>query len=410
MTIRPTLLVVGLSIATSAALAEPGLPPDASVQAALDGHPSVEAAQARVEVAKAEERALTSGSHEFIVSGSYVRRSVVREGDFDEYDATLSRSIRLPGKAALDRKAGAFGVVASENRAEDVKHQAATLLAELWWDWLVASAEAAVDGQNVANLEQALSGVRRRVALRDASRLEADQAEAALGSARLAQAQSRGRADYARVRLASQFPLLALPATAPDLGVPELPEAGLAALRGQVVSRSHEVAAADAESARMDALAERARKDRRADPSVGLRVFSERSGAERGAGLVFSVPLGGSHRRAIADQGAAEASAAKAELSAVRLNVQEMADGDFARADAAWAAWQRSREGLNAQVAAVLKMRKGYQLGAIDLSDLLLAERQTHDAFRAEASARAEALRAITRLRIDSHNLWIGEE
>jgi len=46
----------------------------------------------------------------------------------------------------------------------------------------------------------------------------------------------------------------------------------------------------------------------------------------------------------------------------------------------------------------------------MDLSDLLLAERQTHDAFRAEAIARTEALRAITQIRIDSHNLWISEE
>ena len=65
---------------------------------------------------------------------------------------------------------------------------------------------------------------------------------------------------------------------------------------------------------------------------------------------------------------------------------------------------------MNAQVAAVLKMRRGYDLAAMDLSDLLLAERQTHDAFRAEAIARTEALRAITQIRIDSHNLWISEE
>ena len=99
-----------------------------------------------------------------------------------------------------------------------------------------------------------------------------------------------------------------------------------------------------------------------------------------------------------------------AELAAVRFDVQEMADGDFARASAAWDSWVRSREGMNAQVAAVLKMRRGYDLAAMDLSDLLLAERQTHDAFRAEAIARTEALRAITQIRIDSHNLWISEE
>jgi len=87
-----------------------------------------------------------------------------------------------------------------------------------------------------------------------------------------------------------------------------------------------------------------------------------------------------------------------------------MADGDLVNANAAWQAWQRSREGAKAQVDAVLKMRRGYDLGAIDLADLLLAERQTHDMFRAEILARTQALRAITRIMIDSHSIWIGDD
>ncbi|MBW8294499.1 TolC family protein [Sphingopyxis sp.] len=403
-------LIAMLLVASAPVLAEPGLLPEPAVREALDAHPSVEAAKARIGVAKAEERALKAGPHEVTVSGSYIRRSVDREGEYDEYDATLSRAVRLPGKARLDRKAGAFGVAASENRFEDARHQTALLLNELWWDWLGASAETAVDLQSVSNLQQSLDGVKRRVTLRDAAPLEADQAEAALGTARLAAAQSKGRADFARTRLIAQFPSLALPDLAVELSLPQQPPGGFALLRDQVIARSHEIGAAEAEAARLGVVSERVRRDRIADPSVGLRVFSERNGAERGAGLVLSMPIGGGQRRAQADKSSAEASAALAELAAVRFDVQEMADGDLSRAEAGLSAWRRSREGLDAQVAAVLKMRRGYQLGAIDLADLLLAERQTHDAFRSEAITRTEAMRAITRLRIDSHNLWIGDE
>lgn len=63
---------------------------------------------------------------------------------------------------------------------------------------------------------------------------------------------------------------------------------------------------------------------------------------------------------------------------------------------------------MKAQVDGLNKMRRGHGLGAFDLSDLLLTERLTHDAFRAEAIARTAALKAITKLRIDSHSLWIG--
>jgi hypothetical protein len=32
-----------------------------------------------------------------------------------------------------------------------------------------------------------------------------------------------------------------------------------------------------------------------------------------------------------------------------------------------------------------------------------------HDAFRIETAARADAMRAITKLRIDAHDLWLAD-
>lgn len=412
---RPLRAGLALGLAATAftaaapARAEPSLPPEPAVREALEAHPAVQAAMARVAAARGEQRMLAAGPHEATIAGSYARRTVDREGTYDEFDATLSRAFRLPGKARLDRQAGALGVIAAENMAEDARHQAALRLNELWWDWLAASAEAAVDAQGVSNYRAALAAVNRQVALRGAAQLEADQTAAALGEAQALAAQSQGRAAVARARLAAQFPALPLPVDAPEPGLPTLPAEQLAALRDQIIARSHEIAAADAEAGRRGALAERARQDRLGDPSLGLRLFSERDGAERGAGLVVSVPLGGGARRGVAERAASEADAAAAELAAVRLNVREVADGDIADAEAAFATWRFAREALNAQVAALQKLRSGQQLGAIDLADVLQGERLTHLAFRSEAQARATANRALSRLLIDSHNLWISE-
>ena len=413
MNIRPPfyLALFAIFIAAPAhAQLEEGLPDEAAVQGALDNHPSVQAALARVEAARAEAQALSTGTHEVTVSGSYTRRDVDFEGSYNEFDATVMRPFRLPGKKRIDRQTGKYGIVASENRAEDVKHQAATLLASLWWDWLGAGEEARVDTQAVKNYERTLKTITRRVELRDAAQMEADQAEAALGAARLVSEQSKGRAALALARLSSQFPSLPLPINAPALPLPQIPQEGFAAMRDLVIVRSHEIAAADAEANRLESAAERTRRDRFADPSLGFRVFSERSGIEKGVGLIASIPLGGGHRRAVADRAGSEALAAQAEAGAVRFDVQEMADIGLAASEYSWQAWRRSREGMEAQVAGLLKMRRGYELGAMDLSDLLLIERLAHDAFRAEAMARTDALRAITKLRIDSHSLWIGED
>lgn len=408
--IRTALILAALLGCSVCAQAQPGLPPDPQVQTALNEHPMVLAAKARVEAARADGVALRAGAQEFSLTASAIQRSVDREGRYAEFDGSISRPIRLPGKARLDRQAGAFGVEAAENRMEDARHQAALLLSGLWWDWLGAAAEQQIDRQAVENLEKSLVSVKRRAELRDAAPMEVDQAEAALGTARLQAEQAAGRAALARARLASQFPGLALPPEPQELPLPEMPAQGLVALRALVIERSHEIGAARAEAQRMQALADRTRRDRFADPTIGVRAFSERSGQETGLGIIATIPLGGSHRSALADRASSEAVAASADASAVALDVEEMAATDVVNADAAWQAWLRSREGAKAQVAAVLKMRRGYDLGAMDLADLLLAERQTQEMFRAEVQARTEALRAITRILIDSHSIWIDDE
>jgi outer membrane protein TolC len=389
--------------------AEPGLPPEEAVAAALAEHPSVIAAHARLEAARAKAEAIRKGTYEFAVQGSYTRRDVNGGAAFDEYDAQLSRPIRLPGKARLDRAIGIHGVEAAENVAEDARHEAALLLAAHWFDWLSASAQAEVDRAAVANYEAALAAITRRREMRDASQLEVDQATAALAEARRTLEQSTGLAALARARLAAQFPGLALPQQAPEVPLPAIAEARLSQLGDLVVVNSHMIAAAEAESARMAALADRARADRIADPTIGLRLFSEFGGLERGAGVIVSLPLGGGHRRAVANEASASASAARADEQLARFDVAETATADVIEARFRMASWQRARDSVAAQMASLEKLRRGHQLGEIDLADLLLGERMVHDAFRREAEARAEAMRAITKLRIDAHDLWLAD-
>lgn len=405
------LSTIALSACVIAAplAAEPGLPPEEAVAAALLDHPSVIAAHARLEAARARSEAVAKGPYEFTVQGSYVRRDVNGGAAFDEFDAQLSRPIRLPGKARLDRDIGAQATIVAENVAEDARHDAALLLAAHWFDWLSASAQAEVDRAAVSNYEAALAAIKRRRDMRDAAQLDVDQAEAALAEARRSLEQSSGLAMLARTRLAAQFPGLALPQQAPQVPLPAMVDARLSQLGDLVVVNSHMIAAAEAESARMAAVADRARADRMADPTIGLRLFSEFGGLERGAGVVISMPLGGGHRGAVADEASAGASAARADEQLARFDVAETANADVTEARFRIASWQRAREAVAAQMAALEKLRRGHQLGEIDLADLLLGERMVHDAFRREAESRTEAMRAITKLRIDAHDLWLGD-
>jgi outer membrane protein TolC len=380
------------------------------VDAALDDAPVVTAAAARLEAARAQARALGIGAHEFTIAGTYIRRTVDNEGGYDEFDTTVSRGVRLPGKANLDRKAGALGVEVAENLLEDARHQAALQLATLWYDWLLAEAEARIGGDAAASYAQSAAAVDRQVTLRDAAPLDADQVRAARDNARSLEASAHGRAAAARASLAAQFPSLPLPGGVPDIAAPVLPPEGLAQWRDLVLERSHEIRAAELEAARLGAVAERTKLDRFADPSVGVRAFSERSGAERGIGVVASLPIGGGYRRALGDQAVAERTAAEAQLAATRREIRATADMDLATASAGITAWRAAVTAADSSRSAASRLRTGRRLGATDLATLLTGERDAIEAARAELAARAVAVRAILKLRIDAHLLWAKPE
>jgi outer membrane protein TolC len=390
--------------------AETGLPPDAAVAEALDTHPAVMAARARTNAARAAARGLAVGDQEIVVQGLAQRRDVRGTGLLQEYDLQVMRPIRLPGKGALDRQAGEAGVAAADNRADDVRHQTALLLARYWWGWMGAAAEARTLRAASDILANAVVATKRRLALREASALELDQALAAEAAARAAASGAQARAGAARAALAAHFPTLPLPEQPPLLPEPHSPAEGIDALTKLVVERSHEIGASAADVAQAEALKARAARDKTADPSIGVRAFSEQGGNERGLGLMLSVPLGGRARAAAADQAAAMAISATAELAATRSVVGAIAAEDAALASGYLEAWGQSKAAAEAAAAAAERERKGHALGGVDLDDRLRAERLAQEAALEEVKARTAALEAITRLRIDSHTLWMHAE
>ncbi len=383
-----------------------GLPPDAEVMKALDAYPGVAAAGARLNAARATADMLRAGPHEFVLSGSVVRRDVEREGRFQEHDVSLLRTVRLPHKASLDRKAGALGVAVAHDQGEDAHHHAALLLAGLWYDWLLAGELVRGDAAAIATQDAALKAMQRRVQERDAAALDLDQAQAALSLAQAQHADSRAKLEKARATLAATFPDLTLAPEPPVLPTPQMPAADIHVLRDLVIERSHEVRAAEGEAARMGVLSRRAQADRVPDPTLGLRLFNERGGLEKGVGLSVSIPLGWEHRRAGAAKASAEASAASFEAAAVRREILATADADLADVETRFAAWASMRQSALSTDAAATRTARGYEMGAIDLADMLYARRQASDIRRAEVAARAEALRAVVKLLIDSHTIW----
>lgn len=90
--------------------------------------------------------------------------------------------------------------------------------------------------------------------------------------------------------------------------------------------------------------------------------------------------------------------------------VRATAHSDVIAASAALDAWRDAALALGAAQQASRRVSRAYELGERDLSDRLLAERQTYEARRIELAARSVAHRALLKLALDAHELWLADE
>jgi len=385
----------------------PDLPHPDIVEQAIATHPVVGAAEARLAVARAEARQRKAGTHDFIWSGSYIRRDTDREGSFNEWDSSISRALRLPGKAKADRKIGALGIEVAENAHDDARHQVALLLKDYWFEWLSAAALTAIDERETATYRRELDAVGKRRRFKDAALLDEEQVQSALAAAHANALANAAKRLEAKRALNSMFPEMPLPAVAPEVSAPRASGRMREEWRRLILDRSHELQMAEKTAERQSNLTRRARLDRYADPSVGLRLFSERGGEENGVGVFVSVPFGLKHRTAASEMERARTLAAESEARHVRRLIEEVADRDVTRAESGVGIWQQAAAALTASTAVVERLQRAVELGDRDLNDLLRALRQHYEIQRSEVTARVAAQDALVQLRIDAHEIWV---
>ena len=314
--------------------------------------------------------------------------------------------MRLPGKARLDRELGRLGREVAGLQLADAEHQAARLLLAQWMEWLRAKGGVAQAQAQLELVQRDRDAIARRVTAGDAARRDLDSAQAALSQAHAQATAAAARCEAARIALRTTFPSIPLPARAPALPEPVADDADAQRHIDHIVSRSHEIGAAEREAERLDRAALRARAERRPDPSVGLRWLDERGGEERSLGVVVSIPFGGAARSATADAQRASAEAGSAMAESMRRMIQREAEQTVRHADAAWRLWRDSRQALEAVRASTTKVRRAYALGEAGIAELIAAQRQEQESALAESDARANALEAALLIRVDAHELW----
>lgn len=383
------------------------LPVEPQVLDAIDALPAVQAAMAREHEARARGEALHRGSYGYELSIAPTLRHENRGTSYSEWEASVSRRLRLPRKAEIDRQLGAVGREASTLGLADARHGGARTLLERWFGWLRSAAALRLADEQLTITRTERENVSRRVAAGDLATLDAERADATLAQAEAALARAEFECSRARTALEVQFPTLAPPHTLPEVPTPRMDgDASEQDIIDGILNDSHEIAIAEALARRQGLAAARADAERHPDPSIGVRVIDEARGQEQAVSLVLNIPFagGGTTSTAVAEQQLAQAMAAEAALvrDMVRGEARQLAGGIHPQL-ASWRAAERARQ---AGEAALTRLERARALGEASFADVALARRNAQDARAGEWQARLDVHETRLRIEINSHRLW----
>ena len=389
------------------------LPPNAAVLKALREHPALAAGDYGIIASAAERRRLEAGPHEWTVRVLGQQRRSLPPGSaeqrFSEWNSALERPLRLPGKAALDGELGRLGETLARSAAEDLQHETRRDLLARWFDWLRAHAAERQWSEHSASLGQQAASLLRREQLGDAARSERIQAEAAHAQSEAQRIQARQGRLSAEEQLQRHYP--GLPLTPPAKLATQFP--ALPAWTGDdrewlaaLLEHNHELALARAEARRAALAAERSRRERTPDPTLGLQVGRERGGEERLAAVYLSLPLPGEARSAAADASQAQAAAAERQHEALRRRIEADAASLLHTLRLAGEHDQASQRAAERQHTAAVMSERAWQLGEGTLGERLLAHRLANEARLNAQLARLAHLEKYARLLLDAHRLW----
>lgn len=402
----PLLNMAGtLNAADSPATYLKVLPNNASVRAALAAAPQIQVAQQQRELSDAQAKQQADGAHEWVLSSTVQQRQQVAGDTYHEEDVSLTRAFRWLGKAGMDRSLGQKISDTAGFAFEDAWHEAGRSLLSQWFDWLRAGSEARLLTQQLALFEAQLVATEKRVQAGDAPRIEMQLAQAELARAQAAQTRAQQNADLLALSLRSTFPQLELDLPA-ELDTPESLTRDDDYWINLVVTNNHEIELAEGQAEVSALAAQRAKRDRLADPSIGVRYARELNAQERIVGLTFSIPLPGAARQNTYVSAQAEARRMQKLVEQVKLYVERDARADVLAVHGSVRQWQllstlAEQARTNADTIA-----RAYTLGEYGLSETQTARRQALESTLAAQVAQLDALQAQARLWLDAHQLW----
>ena len=406
---RNRLLLIGLfaysyTVLALEPLVPPGLLPTEVARRLLEQDPSVGAGRAGLEVARQEAGILDASPYEWAPKVMAQQRNLRDGPSYFEWNAGIERTIRLPGRAAADRKLGRATLDESQARYGEALHEAARELMTLWVDWLAAERARDLAENNLHSAQESLAAVEKRTRAGDASKLDLSVARAELSEQRRVANDAKTLASVEWSRLSTRFPGM----NAQMMALPEpLPISENAAFwRERILAESDELKLVQMGMQKAQALAQRLRASKFPDPTLGIYTASEIGGRERIFGVMVSIPIPGGVRDLRSARAIADVEVLRHEVERKKRQLESEIASAVVTAQGAYDSLQIAKEGAAAMRDNANLMQRAYLLGEAELQALLLARRQATAATNSALQAQTTALKSYYGLLVDAHLIW----
>lgn len=372
--------------------------------AAIEQDPSVNQARHAVQAATHSAAMLAASPYEWTAGATAQRRRIDGGGTSDEWNLQLERTIRIGGKAGIDRDLGDTGLQQAKAQLGAARNESARQLLDLWLDWLTARQSKELLAEQVKFAEANAGAVDKRRKAGDASMLDLNVAKGDLAEVQRQANTAAATEAKAQATLRVRFPQL--PLEARPMSEPLLLERDEAQWRTLIKDNSGMLQAAQLALKKAELTAARARADRLPDPTVGVFTASEGAGTERIVGLILSIPLGGTYRSQSAKEALQQVEVSRAGMEKQIRDLDVLIATLVSDATSNFVSWQSAELSAAAARDSARLTQRAFSLGEADLQALLLVRRQSVDAANAAVAARADALRARYRLLIQARLLW----
>ena len=403
-----TLLIGLLTLSGNVHAAQPvnppGLLPSEIAGPLLEQDPGVATARAGLEVARQEAAILDKSPYEWTARATGQQRRLDSGPRYNEWNIGVERTIRLPGKAAADRRIGKATVEESKARNGEALLQAARELMALWVDWLAAERARELAANNLQSIQTSLTAVEKRARAGDASKLDVSVARAELAEHRRLDNDANTQAATTWSRLSTRFPGLKRQIQALPTPLPIGENAAF--FRDRILAESDELKVVQAQMRTAQSQVERARADKIPDPTLGVYTASEVGGQERFAGVMISIPIPGGVRDSRHAKAIAVVGVSRQELELKRRQLETEIASAITIARGAYDSLRIANEGAVAMRENATLMQRAYTLGEVELQALLLARRQATAAMNNVLQAQVTSLKAYYGLLVDAHLIW----